>query len=70
MGIEPFGGVMSAVDEFVAARIEHIKTGGRGSDKDSMRRAEALWETMTPEEKRDAEKRYFAETLPLLVNKR
>lgn len=67
---------MTAVDQFVATSIEHIKrqfsegdSHGQYADNRAIKRERLRqWAAMTDEEKREAERRYFVETWPLLRN--
>jgi hypothetical protein len=69
---------MSKVEEYVATRIEHVKRqfadgDGHGQYADGRaikRRLETLWAALTEPERREAEKRYFAETWPMLSTRR
>jgi hypothetical protein len=61
---------MTKVDEYIATRIEHIKSKHSGNEAALMRRCDVLWLSMSEAEKHEAEARYIAETAPLLKERR
>jgi hypothetical protein len=61
---------MSVVDEYVANRVRQIRDPYADDFKSVKTESARLWAQMSVEEKREAEERYFLETLPLLKARR
>jgi hypothetical protein len=61
---------MTKVDEYIATRIEHIKSKHGGNEAALLRQCATLWDSMSEAEKHEAEARYIAETAPSLKERR